>query len=214
MLKLNNGKKTEFYCTHASFQITDADGPKLEEFEAIQKRMNASFNENSNESMNYILNDDNNNLMKDENGGFLWNRKYAENTDAKVCDNIPDDTTFVVGHCTTPSTNKGFARIKSVLDGNAYDKYAGCNIEEIGKGTDKGCVVLDCYDKSKRPKLVFVDAMMSQCFHLSKNPKYNVEFLLLEHDLNKTSDKYINKISRKPAGGKAIEMWATRTATP
>jgi hypothetical protein len=228
MLLLVNDEKDnqEFKCIHASFNhrysILDNDD-KTAKLLVLQENINKNglTAEFTNATSTELLGT--NNI-----DGLLWSRFYTSSK--KKCKELFDDkektqinTTIVVGHCPTSSSS---TRINRLEDTKAQQSYDGCaGIQDVNDVSGSGCVVADCFNNGI-PKLIFVDTMMSQAFYEgnddTKTARSNqtCEFLLLEHDttlttLNTSSglDRWINKISRKPAGYDAQYLYQGETKT-
>jgi len=213
MLFLKNGTKDEFACIHAGFHRKIDNNIKnytqvLKQLQdGIEKSGLKHISQPTDEIKQQMLS-----LEKGADDGGLWTRDYSSG--AIECKELNTDPTIVVGHCTTPAKN--FKRLQSVLLGKSVTSppidYKDC---DGGEGSArKGCVIADCFDEAdKRPKLIFVDTMMSSCFYDENNKDRNSEFLLLEHK-GESGDKWINSISRKPAGEAEIKLWPLAELKP
>jgi len=236
MLLLENKNKdnTEFKCIHASFNHsnTEADTDavdKTKKLHILQEYINKNGLTNAfiNAEHTTLLGKDGKNLA-----GLLWSRFYTNidtQTDKlilceKIIENDKDkNTTIVVGHCPTPI----YTRINNLEDTNpSQPSYDGCaRLKGVfNKVSARGCVVADCFENGI-PKILFVDTMMSQAFYqhdtTHARSEQTCEFLLLEHDTTLKKEitqggqnRWINKISRKPAGYDAKYLYKEVTRQP
>lgn len=209
MLNLKYNGTIEFSCIHTGFHNYKVDITKS--IEDIQNIINEGGIEklttkDINITALYTK-------INENDIGGLWTRSYAE--DKIQCSDLSTHPTIVVGHCPT-QTEWEFNRIDKILTtnlANLPDESKPAHIINYDKCNDShGCVVVDCYDTpDKRPKLIFVDTMMSDAFRNIEDRKgatRNIELLMLEHTNSFLKDtNWITKISRKPAGDKAIPVW-------
>jgi hypothetical protein len=216
MLNLKHNDVTEFSCIHAGFHDNTEDITKA--IETIQQKINKKDIKGTKGI--YELT----NLKGDElailskNYGGLWTRSYA--SDDTKCSDLKEMSTIVVGHCPTPVNAW---RIDKILNGEKANKT---ELDDESKpdpslkvkvsydncGESHGCVVADCYDTpDKRPKLIFVDTMMSDAFRGdNQGTNRNVEVLMLEHtDVPVLDNRWITMISRKLAGDNKITLWGS-----
>ena len=200
MLNLQYNGENEFSCIHAGFHNNTEDITTA--IEGIQQKINIKdINE-----LSQLKPDEINTLFNGSRMGGLWTRSYADNG-TKCIDLKNEITTIVVGHCPT-QTGLNFHRIENILTQKSYE---GCDGLDV-RLPEKGCVVADCYDTDdKRPKLIFVDTMMSDAFRGDDkgNATRNVEVLMLEHTDQAMGDRWITKISRKLAGDAKIPLWGS-----
>jgi hypothetical protein len=148
-----------------------------------------------------------------EKNGPLWSRYYAENPKADVCKKLNDkEVTYkmiVVGHCQTePGTFKHHDEILR------EPEYKSC---QCG-----GLVLLGCREeKSKAPRLAFVDIGMSSCFRQDKEwnseAARHAEFLHLStSSKNERVNRYYNVVKREKIGGDKVDtflFWTAPTVT-
>ena len=223
MLLLENVKDNpEFKCIHASFNhsntVVDADADnKTASLNSLQEYLNTNgFTRDFTDNNTYMK------LLGDSAvlRGLLWSRFYINADCKKIKDNDANkNTTIVVGHCPTPD----FERINNLeVTKPAQPPYDGCAglTGVVDNVSSRGCVVADCFENGI-PKILFVDTMMSQAFYtLDKTharSEQTCEFLLLEHDTTLKENtqggqnRWINKISRKPAGYDAKYLYKEDT---
>ena len=224
LLQNDNNVNSEFKCIHASFNHSNKDPDaydNTDSLNSLQEYLNKNgFTEEFTTTDTYMkLLGDSATLI-----GLLWSRFYINADCKKIKDNDANkNTTIVVGHCPTPD----FKRINNLeVTHPAQPLYDGCAglTSVVDNVSARGCVVADCFENGI-PKILFVDTMMSQAFYphdkTHERSEQTCEFLLLEHDttLRKVNtqggqNRWINKISRKPAGYDAKYLYKEDTQKP
>ena len=230
VLQNDNNVNSEFKCIHASFNHSNTEKDtdavdKTDKLRILQDHIN------TNGLKKAFITAETRTLLGNtaKLTGLLWSRFYTTTT----CDIIRtttkynttivvDNTTIVVGHCPTPT----YTRINNLeVTQPAQPPYDGCaGLTGVDNVSARGCVVADCFENGI-PKILFVDTMMSQAFYphntTHERSEQTCEFLLLEHDttlimINKGSKliRWINKISRKPAGYDAKYLYKEDTQKP
>jgi hypothetical protein len=122
-------------------------------------------------------------LKKNIEYDFVWDRTYIKTKKDEELNKLlgDDDTTYIVGHCTTWLLEKNEASIEqshSNIDAHIQNKckytHVNSKNKKIQKGTD-GCIYPRCFfPGTNTPKIILVDTGLSSAF-LEDNRKQNIQ---------------------------------------